>query len=93
MSFEKNIGKQLNFQKELDEAGSREEAVKEEKMKAKRVPLGERDDPWDDLGPNYEEQKRKERERKKREEKEAKRIRDMYRENDRIKRRNYDNRY
>ncbi len=32
MSLEKNIGKQLNFQKELDEAGSREAAVEKEKI-------------------------------------------------------------
>ena len=89
MSFEKNIGKQLNFKKELDEAGSHEDAKKKEKTPFKEIERGEKDDPWDDLGPNYEEQKRKEKIRK---EEEKQRKKDS-RENDKIKRRNFDNRY
>lgn len=87
MSFEKNIGKQLNFQKELDKAS------KPKKPEIKAIPRGEKDDAWEDLGPNYQEQKEKEEERKKREIKEEKERRRMYRENDRIKRENFDNQY
>ena len=88
MSFEKNIGKQLNFQKELDEA-----SFNQEKAKPKAVSRGEKDDPWDDLGPNYEEQKRSLKIRKEKEKEEEKQRKKDSRENDKIKRRNYDNRY
>jgi hypothetical protein len=77
MSIEKNIGKQLDFQKELDEAKG-----------YKEIERGEVDNPWDDLGPNYEEQKRKQKEKE--EEKQRKKI---YKKNDEIKLRNFDNRY
>ncbi len=89
MSIEKNLGKQLDFQKELDEAGS----IKETKKNYKELERGEVDDPWEDLGPNYEEQRRKKEQREKKEKEEEERRKKMYKQNDKIKRRNFDNRY
>ncbi len=89
MSIEKNIGKQLNFQEELDQAGSHEEEMKKKKTADfKEIERGEVDDPWDDLGPNYEEQKRKQKEKET-----EKQRKKMYKQNNKIKRRNFDKRY